>query len=139
MQDTSNMKLKPQSGPPKLDPAVKVSWLEALRSGEYEQGRDYLNHDGNFCCLGVLCDLAVKAGVKVEVTGESYFHYDEQSGTPPQSVYNWAFPTLAEPEGGWGEWEPRLPVKSEDGPYLTALNDAGRSFAELADIIEEHL
>lgn len=37
----------------------KKRWLKALRSGEYEQGAQYLKTpDGAFCCLGVLCDLA---------------------------------------------------------------------------------
>lgn len=42
-------------------------WLDALRSGKYRQGQGQLRQtDGNghnrFCCLGVLCDLAVKDG-----------------------------------------------------------------------------
>lgn len=28
-------------------------WLDALRSGKYRQGREYLNRGGNYCCLGV--------------------------------------------------------------------------------------
>jgi len=50
---------------------VKKLWIEALRSGKYEQGRGALNKDGKFCCLGVLCDLAVKAGVEVEVNKDA--------------------------------------------------------------------
>lgn len=37
-------------------------WVAALRSGEYEQARYQLNSGKGFCCLGVLCDLAVKDG-----------------------------------------------------------------------------
>ena len=38
-----------------MKPEVKEQWLEALRSGDYEQGRHYLAHtDGGHCCLGVL-------------------------------------------------------------------------------------
>jgi len=34
-------------------------WIEALRSGEYQQGRLSLRNISNqFCCLGVLCDIA---------------------------------------------------------------------------------
>jgi len=34
-------------------------WIEALRSGKYQQGRLSLRNISNqFCCLGVLCDIA---------------------------------------------------------------------------------
>jgi hypothetical protein len=34
-------------------------WVEALRSGKYQQGRLSLRNISNqFCCLGVLCDIA---------------------------------------------------------------------------------
>lgn len=36
---------------------LKTAWVGALRSGEYTQGRDFLEKDGKFCCLGVLCDV----------------------------------------------------------------------------------
>ncbi len=37
---------------------IKDRWVGALRSGEYKQGKGRLKtSDGNFCCLGVLCDL----------------------------------------------------------------------------------
>jgi hypothetical protein len=39
-------------------------WVRALRSGKYGWGKDLLQPDDNkFCCLGVLCNLAVKQGV----------------------------------------------------------------------------
>ena len=37
-------------------------WVKALESGEYKQGHQLLNKDNEFCCLGVLCDLAAKDG-----------------------------------------------------------------------------
>lgn len=41
---------------------LRRRWVEALRSGKYQQGRDYLctvNPDGTktYCCLGVLLDI----------------------------------------------------------------------------------
>lgn len=41
-----------------MNPELKAKWVAALRSGKYEQGHEYLNKDGKFCCLGVLCDVA---------------------------------------------------------------------------------
>jgi len=40
-------------------------WVEALRSGEYEQGKgilcmdDEISGDWKYCCLGVACDIFV--------------------------------------------------------------------------------
>lgn len=42
----------------KIDPELKFKWTSALRSGEYKQGKGYLEDDGKFCCLGVLCKVA---------------------------------------------------------------------------------
>jgi len=41
----------------KLSPAFKARWLEALRSGKYEQGRKMLKGPQGFCCLGVALDV----------------------------------------------------------------------------------
>lgn len=55
--------------PMRLD--VKTEWVRRLRSGDYLQGRRYLRHvasDGQmrYCCLGVLCEVALDAGNVVE-------------------------------------------------------------------------
>lgn len=43
----------------KIEPEFKKKWLEALRSGKYEQGRLFLkNLSGKYCCLGVACDIS---------------------------------------------------------------------------------
>lgn len=44
-------------------------WIEALESNKYKQGKGCLVNDDNntFCCLGVACDLATKAGLEVDV------------------------------------------------------------------------
>lgn len=40
-----------------------MKWVEALRSGEYEQGRGRLrvtdNAGDSFCCLGVACEIGL--------------------------------------------------------------------------------
>ena len=41
---------------------VKKKWLNALRSGDYPQGREFLqDSEGNYCCLGVLCETTGNA------------------------------------------------------------------------------
>jgi hypothetical protein len=47
---------------PKLPPAFKQKWIEALRSGKYRQATGTLYQDDNnqtgYCCLGVACRVA---------------------------------------------------------------------------------
>lgn len=48
----------------KLVPEIKAEWLRRLRSGEYPQTRrGVLRAGGGYCCLGVLCDIAVCQGI----------------------------------------------------------------------------
>jgi hypothetical protein len=57
----------------KLPIEFKQKWVEALRSGEYEQGSDALYKGGKYCCLGVAC---VVAGIPKEtIEGESYISW----------------------------------------------------------------
>lgn len=115
---------------------VKRQWISALRSGEYKQGYQRLERNGEFCCLGVLCDLAVKAGVVERVHGE-YGHgvvgfarpgdpEGPNASTPPWAVVKWA---------GMVSDSDSLEMRS-----LINLNDIkGLSFEEIADVIEERL
>lgn len=44
-----------------MNKEIKELWVQALRSGEYVQGTGFLNKDGRFCCLGVLCEVLDKS------------------------------------------------------------------------------
>lgn len=124
-----------------MNPEVKAEWLAALRSGEFEQGKNRLANDGKYCCLGVLCELAVRAGVAEKWVQHpdgamKYGHRnatdysDKESGVLPYSVQRWANMPDNNPDVFLGN----------DAPYnLAALNDDGRSFDYIADAIEESL
>jgi hypothetical protein len=124
-----------------MNPEIKALWLAALRSGEYEQAKGYLNLDGAFCCLGVLCDLAVKQGVE-DLTVEtkslysqaaSFVTYNNDSGDLPEVVREWAGldgVSTKEVET-WEGSAVKHPLN------LVDLNDdKGYTFAEIADVIE---
>ena len=115
-----------------MNPEIKTAWVDALRSGEYTQGRRALQVNGEFCCLGVLCDLAVKAGANVHVAYEENFvTYDSCKGMPPLSVRAWA--GISTDDGDI----------VDDGDEVFGLladrNDRGDTFALIAEIIEERL
>lgn len=49
-----------------MNQEIKSHWLAKLKSGEYTQGRTYLSGEGKHCCLGVLCEMAIEAGLPIE-------------------------------------------------------------------------
>jgi hypothetical protein len=104
-----------------MDAQLKAKWVEALRSGEYEQARGHLNdHKHNtFCCLGVLADI--QDGIEWRNLGCPYIDED--------CVANHGL--LLPPASGG--------LISELQQILAEKNDEGCSFAQIADYIEENL
>ncbi len=106
---------------------IAEQWSTALESGEYEQGQGSLNRDGQYCCLGVLCELALKAGVDIEVSREGDLTvYDGEDGALPMSVMDWSGVSNS---SGW--------FVDGEAP-LTTKNDSGISFLEIARTIREN-
>lgn len=134
-----------------MNQEVKRLWVEALRSGDYQQGRNYLIEDETFskpsyCCLGVLCELyRQEVGGFWEYQREddavySFVAKDDEEGCDasttllPSLVMEWAELSGSDPA-----------VEIEDGSLqyrnctLSALNDDGRNFEFIANIIENQL
>jgi hypothetical protein len=83
----------------KLDPEKKALWVAALRSGEYEQGKNHLavrQADGTFafCCLGVACEVAIKNGLPLAVREDVGMRrlYEGLSSHPPYVASRWLAP-----------------------------------------------
>ncbi len=79
-----------------MNPIIKAEWLTALRSGRYPKGKGRLVTDNGgkktYCCLGVLCELAVEAGI---IDGVPRTRVNDGSITPvgvylPDNVAEWA-------------------------------------------------
>ena len=101
--------------------AAAKKWVKALRSGKYKQTTSRLKDKTGYCCLGVACELAVKAGViKKFEPGNSFL---------PVQVRNWL--GLSSRRGAY-----------RDGDYfnrnnsLDQLNDYRNSFKYIARLIE---
>lgn len=103
-------------------------WTTALRSGDYNQGQLHLRAYDRFCCLGVLCDLAVKNGIISEPIGVSIYAYDGSEVSVPLAVMEWA--GLSHADGQF----PGAPDVPDDS--LTSMNDRGVSFSAIADLID---
>ena len=115
-----------------MNERVKKLWIEALRGGEYRQGKRVLRSDGRFCCLGVLCDLYNKREGRGEWRGDSYFYDDYGDFSEvqlPDAVVEWA---------ELPDRDPRLGTH-KNAVTAAVLNDRGETFKYIADRIEKYL
>ena len=122
-----------------MDKYWKKKWVEALRSGEYKQGKGHLRNEvmdaeDTFCCLGVLCDIIPEVQwVRVEEDSNhiQYHiarHEDLEDGTVlPRSVASLV---------GFPDGNPDI-MYSFNRTTLAEENDKGMTFEEIADLIEE--
>lgn len=138
----------------KLRPEVKEEWVRRLRSGEYDQGTTYLKKTfkstgvTKYCCLGVLCEMAVERGATTE-----FFDPTQSSATlfggseggsrtwTPNHVVTWAFgapqPTSNEAFQWKVEYTWSTVGEYPDETSLGALNDHNVPFDVIADLIEQ--
>jgi len=118
-----------------MNAEIKAKWIEALRSGRYAQGCGRLRrHDDKYCCLGVLCELAVEAGVLEEpylIVSMGYYTYPDngrvEDSVLPPAVCAWA---------GLPDSIGSLPTAPGS---LALANDSGTDFPAIADLIERWL
>lgn len=107
-----------------MNRAVAKRWVDALRSGNYEQGQGHLRQlteDGpKDCCLGVLCDIAISDGVEIITRAKGHtVSFNGQLGTPPIDVMDWSGLTY------------------DDSERYADMNDVqAATFADIADHIE---
>lgn len=133
--------IHPSRGP--MNPEVKAPLLEALRSGQYKQGDSYLHYSDTFCCLGVSCELGIKAGIipDVAVDGDSViYRYDGEAHGLPHKMQDWAnLDSLGEFTADDALFTDDEDVDGFHEVTLADLNDSyDFTFAEIADFIEKH-
>lgn len=119
---------------------IKALWVDALRSGLYKQGKYQLREQGDFYDpVGVLCELAVSAGVIAPAT----FTPREKHAIPDRSWSGYKYvsndPLLRE-TGATGipkdvaEW---ADLSYYLGMRVSRMGDKGKKFSEIADYIEK--
>jgi hypothetical protein len=100
-----------------MDAQFKAKWVEALRSGLYDQCRDELTNGlGGFCCIGVAYEL----------TGQKADHLQHRDDDPTFTAAK------------------RLGLRADHRYILIKMNDGdanepGKPFPEIADYIEANL
>ena len=127
-----------------MTPVTKQAWIDALRSGEFNQctgALGKLDPEGggmSYCCLGVLATLAGAGHRFMPIEGDGILVFDfgdgsEDSGVIPLSVRDTIVSDLA-----LGQFI------AESGPgqeadlmrTLSSKNDRGATFNEIADYLE---
>ena len=111
--------------------------VAALRSGEYTQTSGKLHGKAGFCCLGVACDLYIKAhpneegwiadedglfGMRTEENQDGAAYIER--ALMPARVRDWF--RFGRNDGAWDNTK----------ESLTATNDSGATFDDIAEIIE---
>lgn len=95
-------------------------WVAALRSGEFKQTRNRLHYGDGYCCLGVACELYRRETGKGKWDSNNFFL--GKNVTLPLVVRE------------------SLQLRRDNGRFgsggLATMNDDGRTFAEIADLIE---
>lgn len=106
-------------------------WVEALESGKFQQSESFLRTGSGYCCLGVACQVfEAKATLVLESEtkeGARVWSYDDKDSLAPKYVID-----ALDLYGSGGEPDKSISESLED---LTQLNDAGRPFTEIAEII----
>jgi len=106
-----------------MDKTNKALWIDALRSGEYEQGKYYLcSKTKKYCCLGVLVKVFEEQNkLKFDsVLEDGCYTFGFCRTTPPQIVIDW------------------IGLTKKQVGLLTSLNDHTTcNFNYIANILEE--
>lgn len=129
-----------------MNTQIKEKWVDALQSGDYEQGNGKLRSHQGFCCLGVLCDIYAqepftkgwqfKGDCEKNLLPMDYWYFDGESEFLPKTIMEWA---------ELSDISPKVKVSLEDeddgDEYfhyedISDLNDSGYTFSQLAEIIE---
>ena len=134
-----------------MNPEIKKLWIDALLSGEYQQGQGFLHQiidgESQFCCLGVLCDLAIKNGVSLHLGKKNDWvtEFDNCSESLPEAVMEWS--GLSSTNGGF-YYTISYKGQLADGDFideeeeltqsLAELNDSGYTFEEIVVDIEKY-
>lgn len=107
-----------------MNQAIKAQWVEALRSGRYQQGKNVLRSlSDNYCCLGVLCDLIAPSDWHEADRGQ-FAHHHGGAFMPGQDILD---RLGLERDGNLG------------AVRLSEMNDSGSNFYSIADFIESNL
>lgn len=105
-------------------------WVNALRSGSYRKTTEVLSKRGDYCVLGVACDVAIKAGIPLNV--EKIYDEEHKTKVTFYDGEDTVLPQIVQKALGL-----KTPSGYSGRTDLITINDkSGMSFKEIADLIE---
>ena len=115
----------------------KKLWVDALRgkvkdaNGKtYNQGMYFLHRDGDYCCLGVACDLFLDTDWYL-LNGSTYACGSAKITDPDLRHNGVGWPTVAQLQ--------TLGISLDLADTVANMNDHHKTFDEIADYIEENV
>lgn len=105
----------------------RADWITALRSGKYQQTKHVLQDNEGYCCLGVACALydchvesleSRKAVYSFQGITKNCYAIDGEKEFPSLKVVD------------------AIGLTHDNLTTLAIMNDAGKSFEEIADRLE---
>ena len=106
------------------------AWLQDLEKTRARQTEGYLHDEDGWCCLGRACKVLGVPSTSVNAMGTSAYEFGGEDTVAPPSVVKAL--RLRDDQGGLLEETP-------DGYIcLTALNDLGWTFKQIAKYIREN-
>jgi hypothetical protein len=126
---------------------IKKLWVDALRSGNYQQGARHLRSGDGYCCLEVLCDLHDQSK-----NGPGWAE-EAMARVPDSFFYDKVLEHLKRNDWTYLGYDARLPLEvckwagiipcgltdASVEIKLSQMSDGGASFDEIADFIEQNL
>lgn len=136
-----------------MDKKIKQDWIDALRSGSFEQQSGSLMKENypntpTYCCLGVLCDAVLEVSHYTDSDCEEemfdaldwFLSQDEKYEANPEESYlcTSSLPTMLRQHLGLSELESATLIHLNDGVQCDE-NPAGRkhTFAEIANVLSD--
>lgn len=106
-----------------MDPELKKRWVDALRSGKYKQCAGKLHDGEGFCCIGVLADIQGCEWVQKDCCIDP-------------DLWCSSFNEALVPASGAIPYDDADLLGTKVRYTLIDMNDAGKSFDEIADYID---
>jgi len=107
-------------------------WIKELESGKYKQTKGVLKKDDSYCCLGVLCQISGLGEFK-QVLGDEIISYVLPSGNLSSAALPYEVLDWSDIEDQYGSFD-----ESDSFSTLSILNDSGKTFTEIAEIIRQN-
>lgn len=130
---------------PRFNRELALNWVDALESGDYQQGQRFLHPTPDtFCCLGVMCDLANPEGWITPANPEDPIPYTDHITVLPEADTAHQVGLIGGSRYDEQPWELPAPIAAKlhraktytDDIALDGFNDnLDLSFMEIASIL----